>query len=110
MKKAYIELFDLTVYLAETKKDLKKISKKVNDTNLTHDIYDESNYGLSFKHGKDYYLIVHSKTMSTLSHEVLHAVFGMCSYRGIDDDETHCYLISFIMKKFLGKKDKYGRI
>ncbi|HKO40625.1 MAG TPA: hypothetical protein VJU85_05135 [Nitrososphaeraceae archaeon] len=110
MKKAYIEIFDVAVYLAETKKDLNKMSKMFNNTNITEDIFDESNNGLSFKYKGDYYLMVHNNTISTLSHEVLHAVIGMCNYRGIEDEETHCYLMTFIMKKFLGEKDKFGRL
>ena len=50
------------------------------------------------KEGKKYSLV---KQISTLTHEIMHAVDKLCSRLKIDDTETRAYISGYLMEKFL---------
>lgn len=103
MKKVRVELFNTEVYLVENKKDIKVAKKYFNDSRTSEWIDADDYLGLCLYSTKKTFLFVKNNQISILAHEVLHAVVGICKDRGINDEETECYLMDYILKGLLDK-------
>jgi len=57
-------------------------------------------FQFDYKDGLTYTLMLwKNNRLSTLSHELMHAVDFLCKRKGIDDSETRAYMMGYFMKQ-----------
>lgn len=104
MIKLKVDMFNYTMFVITNKKELKKVKRHFKDKK-TVDMLESDDYcGLHIGDGFIGYVVVLNNEISTLAHELLHAVQTICEVRGIEDQETSAYLMTYFMKNILDKK------
>lgn len=103
MKKINVEILNWKVIYTNDEKDFKKICRMINDVQSTENIYDMNYDGICISDSENSisFIVVLDNTISTLTHEMLHAVQNMCRARSIKDDETEAHILTYLMKQVL---------
>lgn len=96
-----IDFLSTEVCLVENEKDIQKAKKYFGDDRTKEYIDSDDYLGLCCYSTKRTYIFVKNNQISVLAHECLHAVIGMCKDRGINDEETECYLLDYLIKNFI---------
>lgn len=107
MQEIKIDFLNRSVFILQNDDDIKHLIRIVDQAYIHEYLKDDlGDYnGLCVTHKGDMYVIVYNNTISTLTHEVLHAVLNICTACSIDDDEVKCYLITYIMKEIFKEND-----
>lgn len=100
--KVKIDLFTAKVVLITRKKDLLMIWDHFPDS--YHHFLKKDFFGMCVGNGTINYIYLPSLSVSTLAHEVLHVIERICEKTGVDDEETKCYLMHYILESFFSVK------
>lgn len=99
-----LEVFKYRVFLITSEKDYKYIDKYYKEKDYI-DKKDKGWAGMVVRDGYRGYIVLREVSYSVLAHEILHVVKDIVNKRGIEDEETECYLVEYITK-ILTKKCK----
>lgn len=104
MIKIKIEMFESYVHILTEEKDFIKFLKKQKGKIKAETVKDfDGFHGICYNFGGNQYIILKKKTIDVLVHELLHAVKGICDHRGVDDEETECYMLDYLTASALNK-------
>lgn len=107
MIKINIDIFETNLYISENEKDIRKIMKLIN-SKYSYEEYCDLFNGTYSSRFKDKYIILNTKRIHILVHELLHCVQDLCEHRNIKDDEFEAYLLDYLVKESLSKLKNIG--
>lgn len=107
MIKIKIDIFETNLYISENKKDINKILKLTKSKN-SYEEFIEKYDGIYNSEFTDKFIILNTKRIHILVHELLHCVQDLCEHRNINDNEFEAYLLDYLVKKSLSKLKNIG--
>lgn len=108
MIKIRIDIFDTTVFVAHTDRDMKKLLKTVqnkynyNEYKSLEDLKNKVN-GVCIEAGRTNYVFLPTLKLSIIVHEFLHVVQDVTCFNGVNDRETEAYMLDYLVSSFLNK-------
>lgn len=95
--KIKIEMFDTIVKIATDEESINKLLKQ-----MKHPKYKvfkdlDGLLGCAFDQGGHQYVYILKPRLDVLVHELLHVVKAVTRYRGVDDEETECYMLDHLV-------------